>query len=851
MILDLVDRYLANDISYYRTLNRESMKAHFFILFTLTFIGPTICQEYHPQIIIHFTHVPNDQHHHLQLSDVIIESLFDINKALEENGYIFPLFEQPDPRKSGYFWKNALYDLKNWYYSFFFKRYSLRYKGKLNRAFFTREDKDLGIYTMYIPEGVPYTLFVDYLKKIYLKKGVAFHIDEDLPVKITDSMQALEGVYLTLSEVDALQKDKNAPVDVHSLKLSDKKSLVSLVPVVRDSFMWHQRFPTVGLYNEQPVEYPFIPHQFSLWQLAPKKGAGITIAVIDTGVAAFALTGNALFKKNSNLNVSLQPGQHNFNIVSDYGLDPLEQLIHFIETFIRKEDFNEEALETVLPLWIKHYIDSHDDQPLKDYLQRYGKPAIVDKNGVLTDKGQEALYQITRGDNGIIPKTKAISPPFSVGDLDKKPPLQIITQFLPAPHITSQLMTFVAGHGSHVFGIINAQKTSEFGGGINGIAPQANTFMIKAFQDNGVSDKSTLIAGFKKAVIHNADIVNLSLKIANRLDISEQASQLLERVLGLAPYVVCASGNDGDPNSSQYPGVVESYPARFAAVAFDVGAFDRDGQVPAFSQYEPDIGPLVLSPGFNILSTGIIPNQKENSLYTFMSGTSMATALTSGFLALILGEFKESFSRDQILKICYSSTMSLLDTPQWHKKSLLGVIDMRMALFVAHVLAFLKRNPPLNTSFMDFFDNLLAAIVFILFSLPNEYALKHNLDTVFQDNFIEYQQKIKTIEQKDYALFLPSGDGGIDVEKAVSWLANIIVSAFEQKPAPVSQKVLDKVKEILAEKNINIFGRFSATIERRIRAHNNVDSYWAERVKSSRESLIKEDRLFSQETKKS
>ncbi len=45
---------------------------------------------------------------------------------------------------------------------------------------------------------------------------------------------------------------------------------------------WHENFPTLGLRCPQKPNYPFLPHFFSLHDLAPRQAKGITIAIIDT-----------------------------------------------------------------------------------------------------------------------------------------------------------------------------------------------------------------------------------------------------------------------------------------------------------------------------------------------------------------------------------------------------------------------------------------------------------------------------------------------------------------------------------------------------------------------------------------
>ncbi|NBQ17963.1 hypothetical protein EBU24_06635, partial [bacterium] len=46
--------------------------------------------------------------------------------------------------------------------------------------------------------------------------------------------------------------------------------------------LWHQKVPTTGLLNNNKnLTYPFLPHAFSLHELAPKRGKGITVVLLD------------------------------------------------------------------------------------------------------------------------------------------------------------------------------------------------------------------------------------------------------------------------------------------------------------------------------------------------------------------------------------------------------------------------------------------------------------------------------------------------------------------------------------------------------------------------------------------
>ncbi len=254
------------------------------------------------QVMVHFVPAPNNQDRN-NFSDLITSSLEEVNNALIQDGYIAPTLETPTPASS--WWQTVMYTLKAWYYSYYFPLHASRYPEKPNKAFFTHQDNDLRMHTIYIPDGVSYDTFVTYLWRIYGQHGVTLHVDEDSPVTVQPNI-GLEGVYLTLEQVEALKKGIPIASTIGSLKPLDKKEKAIATQDIQRTFLWHQKFPTVGLWYEEPA-YPFIPHWFSLWDLAPHKGKGVTVAVLDTGVSAFSIEGDTEFKKNINLTVPAQP----------------------------------------------------------------------------------------------------------------------------------------------------------------------------------------------------------------------------------------------------------------------------------------------------------------------------------------------------------------------------------------------------------------------------------------------------------------------------------------------------------------------------------------------------------------
>ena len=265
-------------------------------------------------------------------------------------------------------------------------------------------------------------------------------------------------------------------------------------------------------------------------------------------------------------------------------------------------------------------------------------------------------------------------------ELDNPYHMMVKLEDLPLVCCYESNLAYLAGHGTHTMGIVAAQ-----GNLFTGLAPQATSFMIKAFHDNGTTTLESLIEALKIAIFYQADIVNLSLRI-NASYIDATSKKTIESLFAKIPYVVVAFGND--------LGGGQSYPACFSFVDFTVGAFDYDEatktyRLPSFAQYNNQTKPTVLAPGVDILSPGLAPGKKEG-VYVVADGTSAAAACVTGFLALMLGELGPTYINKKkaiVMEIIKESATHPDTTVAWAQASHLGIIDMRLALFIAKVVS--------------------------------------------------------------------------------------------------------------------------------------------------------------------
>jgi subtilisin family serine protease len=180
------------------------------------------------------------------------------------------------------------------------------------------------------------------------------------------------------------------------------------------------------------------------------------------------------------------------------------------------------------------------------------------------------------------------------------------------------------GHGTHAAGIAGAETNNRIG--IAGTAPKCRIMPIKALDKVGNGNLFDVSLGIVWAVDHGARVLNLSLGGPNGKTL-ERAVQyaLMKNVV-----VVAAMGNDGKNK--------KAYPAAFKGV-IAVGSIDFDKTRSSFSNYGDWIS--VVAPGSNILSTMPTYNttmtefEKEKE-YDYLDGTSMATPIVSGIVALML-----------------------------------------------------------------------------------------------------------------------------------------------------------------------------------------------------------------------
>lgn len=151
------------------------------------------------------------------------------------------------------------------------------------------------------------------------------------------------------------------------------------------------------------------------------------------------------------------------------------------------------------------------------------------------------------------------------------------------------------GHGTHVAGIIHS------------IAPEAQLLIIKVLDRYGYGTIDEITQGIYYALDKGANIINISIGYKDpdcdlEIAIKEAESKNVP--------VICAAGNNN----------VIDYPAKYG---ISVGSLDHNGNISKFCSKDC----VIYAPGENVTSTYL------NDSYETMTGTSMATAKVTGYIA--------------------------------------------------------------------------------------------------------------------------------------------------------------------------------------------------------------------------
>ncbi|WP_433084756.1 S8 family serine peptidase [Dactylosporangium sp. CA-052675] len=187
------------------------------------------------------------------------------------------------------------------------------------------------------------------------------------------------------------------------------------------------------------------------------------------------------------------------------------------------------------------------------------------------------------------------------------------------------------GHGTAMAGLI-AGRGLPGNGGVLGIAPKAMILPLQTLRsENGTGNAAYLAAGIDWAVEHDAKVIC----IAGGTGKDPRVRAAVERALRSDVVVVAAAGNTSTEHAVSFPA---SLPGVLA-----VGGTDRDGNHASVSVTGPEI--MVAAPAVDIVSTRL------SGEYASASGTSDATAIVAGVVALVRARFPELSGAEVVHRI--------------------------------------------------------------------------------------------------------------------------------------------------------------------------------------------------------
>ncbi len=228
-----------------------------------------------------------------------------------------------------------------------------------------------------------------------------------------------------------------------------------------------------------------------------------------------------------------------------------------------------------------------------------------------------------------------------------------------------------AEHATHVAGLIAADQQPD--GNARGVAQGVQIMSVKIIGADSTGFLSNAAEGIKYAVDNGAKVISNSWRVYKswtQYVPNEQSVQVLKAAIQYAEskgvLFVNAAGNESEDISSATL-ADPIYPTGFRlSNMVVVAATDSTGAISDFSNYGAPVV-MVAAPGSEIMST--LPGNTWGA----MSGTSMATPITAGTLALGIGA---GLSTDEaVKKLIATSTINKAFAPQVLSSGIISPVD--------------------------------------------------------------------------------------------------------------------------------------------------------------------------------
>ncbi|MFA5023565.1 MAG: S8 family serine peptidase [Patescibacteria group bacterium] len=230
----------------------------------------------------------------------------------------------------------------------------------------------------------------------------------------------------------------------------------------------------------------------------------------------------------------------------------------------------------------------------------------------------------------------------------------------PSPKFMKDWTEAGVSHGTMVAGIMAAAGDNEQG--VAGLTWRAKIMSLKVLNDKGEGRVSDVVRAVDYATNNGADIINLSFVSFNY---SKALQEAIKRAHNAGVIIVAAAGNEQAAGEGYNIDKTPIYPACYDGdlgenMVIGVAATDALDQKAKFSSYGTHCVDLT-APGISFFSTvtlGSDPVNPDKYYNGYWSGTSFATPLVSGALALIM-QANPELSRREVVNILFASTSNI------------------------------------------------------------------------------------------------------------------------------------------------------------------------------------------------
>ncbi|HVS20987.1 MAG TPA: S8 family peptidase, partial [Pyrinomonadaceae bacterium] len=175
------------------------------------------------------------------------------------------------------------------------------------------------------------------------------------------------------------------------------------------------------------------------------------------------------------------------------------------------------------------------------------------------------------------------------------------------------------GHGTAIAGIIAAQGNNATG--VSGVMWRASLMSLRVLDNTGAGDVANAVEAIDYAVLHGAQVINLSWGTSAQ---SIALKDAIQRAIRGGAVVVCSAGNSGQDLEA-----VPYYPASYGLQdLIAVAGTDNFDRLASWSNWGAS-KVTVAAPGTDILTT------QKGGGYWNVSGTSASSPLVSGIVGLM------------------------------------------------------------------------------------------------------------------------------------------------------------------------------------------------------------------------